>query len=94
MRKRQCRLLLPAVCLAAGLAGAGCGEDGRRSLTLGIPTTVQDSGLLDVLLPEFEAAFPEYRVKFIAAGSGELLLKLLYSWFVVIFYFCNIYHLP
>ncbi|UCC73582.1 MAG: substrate-binding domain-containing protein [Gemmatimonadota bacterium] len=42
-------------------------------LTLGIPTTVQDSGLLDLLLPEFERAHPEFRVRFIAAGSGELL---------------------
>lgn len=56
-----------------GLAAMGCREEGRRSLTLGIPTTVQDSGLLDELLPEFQRAHPEYRVRFIAAGSGELL---------------------
>jgi tungstate transport system substrate-binding protein len=34
---------------------------------------VQDSGLLDVLLPEFEEAHPAYRLKYLAAGSGELL---------------------
>jgi tungstate transport system substrate-binding protein len=52
---------------------AGCGEDERRPLTLGVPTTVQDSGLLDALLPEFGRMHPEYRVRFVAAGSGELL---------------------
>lgn len=50
-----------------------CAGGERGTLTLGIPTTVQDSGLLDELLPKFEASFPEYRVRFIAAGSGELL---------------------
>lgn len=50
-----------------------CGEDGRAALNLGIPTTVQDSGLLDALLPEFERARPEYRLRIVAAGSGELL---------------------
>jgi tungstate transport system substrate-binding protein len=60
------------VCLA-GIAAGGCGAGERRTLTLGIPTTVQDSGLLDVLLPEFERAHPEFRLRFVAAGSGELL---------------------
>ncbi len=55
------------------VTAAGCAEDSRRPLTLGIPTTVQDSGLLDALLPEFEDAYPAYRLRFIAAGSGELL---------------------
>jgi tungstate transport system substrate-binding protein len=58
---------------AVSVVVAGCGEDERRSLTLGVPTTVQDSGLLDALLPEFRRAHPEYRVRFVAAGSGELL---------------------
>jgi tungstate transport system substrate-binding protein len=51
----------------------GCGSDGRTALTLGIPTTVEDSGLLDALLPVFESNHPQYRVKFLAGGSGELL---------------------
>jgi tungstate transport system substrate-binding protein len=58
---------------AVGLVVAGCGKDQRRPLTLGVPTTVQDSGLLDALLPEFRRAHPEYRVRFVAAGSGELM---------------------
>ncbi|NIN71069.1 MAG: solute-binding protein [Gemmatimonadetes bacterium] len=65
--------LLFASLAALGAAAVGCGEDGRRPLTLGVPTTVQDSGLLDALLPELRRAHPEYRVRFIAAGSGELL---------------------
>ncbi len=55
------------------LLAAGCGEPDRRTLTLGIPTTVQDSGLLDALLPAFERAHPDYQLRFVAAGSGELL---------------------
>lgn len=55
------------------LLAVGCGEGDRRTLTLGIPTTVQDSGLLEALLPEFEQAYPRYRLRFVAAGSGELL---------------------
>ncbi len=51
----------------------GCEEADRRALTLGIPTTVQDSGLLDALEPDFERAHPDYRLRFVAAGSGELL---------------------
>ncbi|MGD2217237.1 MAG: substrate-binding domain-containing protein [Gemmatimonadales bacterium] len=65
--------LLCASFAAVGLTVAGCEADERRPLTLGVPTTVQDSGLLDALLPEFRRAHPEYRVKFVAAGSGELL---------------------
>ncbi len=65
------------MCFAATLLfllhAGGCGEADRRTLTLGIPTTVQDSGLLDALLPEFERAHPDYRLRFVAAGSGELL---------------------
>jgi tungstate transport system substrate-binding protein len=67
------RTLLFVLSAVIGLAVAACAEDGRRSLTLGVPTTVQDSGLLDALLPEFGRAHPEYRVRFVAAGSGELL---------------------
>lgn len=55
------------------LAAVGCGRDARPTLTLGIPTTIQDSGLLDALLPLFEAAQPGYRLRYVAAGSGELL---------------------
>jgi tungstate transport system substrate-binding protein len=64
------------VCVASlilVLSVYGCGSDGRTTLTLGIPTTVEDSGLLDALLPVFESGHSEYRVRFVAGGSGELL---------------------
>ena len=71
MHKRQFTTLAAAI--AALALTAGCDRDSRQTLSLGIPTTVHDSGLLDALLPEFENAFPEYRLRFVAAGSGELL---------------------
>ncbi len=65
------------VCLATVgllvLQAGGCGGVDRRVVTLGIPTTIQDSGLLEALLPEFERAHPGYRLRSVAAGSGELL---------------------
>jgi tungstate transport system substrate-binding protein len=36
-------------------------------------TSTQDSGLFDVLIPAFEKANPQYKVKVIAVGSGEAL---------------------
>jgi len=43
-----------------------------KDLILATTTSLKDSGLLDVLLPRFEAA-SSYRVKAIAVGSGEAL---------------------
>lgn len=40
-------------------------------LVLASTTSTQDSGLFDVLIPAFEKAYPQYRVKVIAVGSGE-----------------------
>lgn len=34
-------------------------------------TSVQDSGLLDVLVPSFESDYPNLRAKVVAVGSGE-----------------------
>ncbi len=64
--------------LFVGIAGilvssASCSDESRSALVLGVPTTVQDSGLLDVLLPAFQQAYPNYELRFVAAGSGELL---------------------
>jgi tungstate transport system substrate-binding protein len=55
-------LILPGMAAAAP----------ARDLILATTTSLQDSGLLDVLLPRFEASSP-YRVKAIAVGSGEAL---------------------
>ncbi len=58
---------------AVVLAAVRCERAGGPELTLGIPTTVQDSGLLDALLPAFEGSHSGIRLRYIAAGSGELL---------------------
>jgi len=42
-------------------------------VVLASTTSTQDSGLFDVLIPAFENANPEYRVKVIAVGTGEAL---------------------
>lgn len=73
MRRCQSNKAVALVGVALVLATIDCGGEGRRPLTLGIPTTIQDSGLLDTLLPLFEAQPPGYRLRYVAAGSGELL---------------------
>jgi tungstate transport system substrate-binding protein len=42
-------------------------------LVLASTTSTQDSGLFAVLIPAFEKAFPQYKVKVIAVGTGEAL---------------------
>jgi tungstate transport system substrate-binding protein len=61
--------LLPALILVAGAYGCGGGGD---ELILATTTSTQDSGLLDVLIPQFEDEH-DYKVKTIAVGSGEAL---------------------
>ena len=51
------------------LAACGSGSD---ELILATTTSTQDSGLLDVLIPQFEDEH-DYKVKTIAVGSGEAL---------------------
>ena len=52
-------------------------RDGARrepsEVILASTTSTQDSGLFDVLIPAFEKANPEYKVKVIAVGTGEAL---------------------
>ncbi|MEE8370287.1 MAG: substrate-binding domain-containing protein [Dehalococcoidia bacterium] len=55
---------------AALLFGIAC--SGTDELILATTTSTQDSGLLDVLIPEFEKV-SGYRVKTIAVGSGQAL---------------------
>jgi len=43
-----------------------------KELILATTTSTYDTGLLDMIIPEFEDAYP-YRVKTIAVGSGEAL---------------------
>jgi tungstate transport system substrate-binding protein len=56
--------------LVAILAVGGC--SGEDELILATTTSTQDSGLLDVLVPEFEKQH-DYKVKVIAVGSGQAL---------------------
>jgi len=73
------RIAARSVSFAALLFLTGCGqgqESGntpeRRDIILATTTSTQDSGLLDELLPLFEAQ-SGYRVKTIAVGTGEAL---------------------
>jgi tungstate transport system substrate-binding protein len=52
--------------------GAGASPAGSRDLILATTTSTQDSGLLDVIIPAFEAA-SGYNVKTVAVGSGAAL---------------------
>jgi len=61
-------------------AVAGCAKSATPPTTekpavsdvvLASTTSTQDSGLFDVLIPAFEKAFPQYKMKVIAVGSGE-----------------------
>jgi tungstate transport system substrate-binding protein len=56
----------------AGNGAAGGSGPARGEVILATTTSTQDSGLLDVLVPAFEAE-TGYRVKTIAVGSGQAL---------------------
>jgi tungstate transport system substrate-binding protein len=61
---------LGALAVLAMLLAAACG--GEDEFILATTTSTQDSGLLDVLVPEFEEE-SGYDVKIIAVGTGEAL---------------------
>lgn len=67
---RVARTLVLGLFVAIGTAA--CGPD-SNDLHLASTTSTYDSGLLDDLIPAFEAAFPQYSVKAIVVGSGEAL---------------------
>ena len=68
---RRFRIVALSLAVLLVAAGYGCG-DGSDELILATTTSTQDSGLLDVLIPQFEDAH-DYKVKTIAVGSGEAL---------------------
>lgn len=64
-------LVLPLLALAAfGFAMPGTAGAASKSVILATTTSTQDSGLLDVLIPQFEKD-TGYFVKTIAVGSGQ-----------------------
>jgi tungstate transport system substrate-binding protein len=65
---RRAFLALATASVALGCRGAAA----AREVVLATTTSVQDTGLLDVLLPDFERRSP-FRVKTIAVGSGQAL---------------------
>lgn len=68
------RHALAVLVAAAGLVLASAGSAGEPiTVILATTTSTQDTGLLDVLVPAFEKAHPEIRVKAIAVGTGEAL---------------------
>lgn len=68
-RRFRVTALVVALLLAAAIYGCG---GGSNELILATTTSTQDSGLLDVLIPQFEKEH-DYKVKTIAVGSGEAL---------------------
>lgn len=63
--------------LAAGIAGVvvtACSLDGERAqVRVASTTSLYDTGLLDELVPAFEAAHPGYEAQVVAVGTGEAL---------------------
>jgi len=66
--------MIPGGAIASGVLCvvlSAC-ADGSKHLLLGVTTSTRDSGILDVLLPAFEAQ-QDCRVDVIAAGTGRVL---------------------
>ncbi|TLM78288.1 MAG: extracellular solute-binding protein [Actinobacteria bacterium] len=79
-RWRRTAALLLAAALAVSLAAckpAATTETKPPAATSEVvvasTTSTQDSGLFDVLQPEFEKAYPQYKLKIVAVGTGEAL---------------------
>jgi tungstate transport system substrate-binding protein len=68
---RRTALLVSFVALLL-LAAAGCGR-AEDVLVVASTTSLYDSGLLDEVVPAFEAAHPGTSVRIIATGSGQAL---------------------
>lgn len=69
------RPFLPILLTIVLLSSFGCAntKQNNRQIILATTTSIQDSGILEVLTNDFERLYPEYNVKPIAVGSGEAL---------------------
>src|SRR5690606_10422062 len=65
--------LLAAALAGACLAGCGAAPGGRPDVMLAATTTLEDSGLLAVLLDAFERAHEGMRVRALTGGTGQVL---------------------
>jgi len=72
MAARSLTLCSILLLVAASPLLAPCGGDGESDILLGATTSVQDSGLLDELVREFEGV-TDYNVKPVVGGSGQTL---------------------
>jgi tungstate transport system substrate-binding protein len=77
-RERRLAGIALAVLLVFSIAGCAtktatpvAEKPAISDVVLASTTSTQDSGLFAVLIPAFEKAFPQYKVKVIAVGSGE-----------------------
>jgi tungstate transport system substrate-binding protein len=66
------RPLARALLAVALLVAAAC-ESQPEEIILASTTSTEDSGLFDELIPAFETAHPEYRVRVVAVGTGQAL---------------------
>lgn len=69
------KLVLSIFLATVFLSTFGCATNNTRDsrVILATTTSVQDSGVLDALIKDFESRNPEFNVKPIAVGSGEAL---------------------
>ncbi|HEY5506848.1 MAG TPA: extracellular solute-binding protein [Coriobacteriia bacterium] len=79
-RSRLRRIVVVSLAGLLAVAVSGCAQPQAAApaptisnVVLASTTSTQDSGLFDVLIPAFEKADPQYKVKVIAVGSGEAL---------------------
>jgi len=61
----------PATMWFTGCVDQNAGDGDKSELLIASTISTRDSGLFDVLLPAFEQAFPAYKTKVNAVGTGE-----------------------
>jgi tungstate transport system substrate-binding protein len=76
-RSRQVAGIVLALALVLSVVGCSTASAPKPAaiqtsdVVVASTTSTQDSGLFDVLMPAFEKAYPQYKTKVIAVGSGE-----------------------